>query len=72
MDLLTAIVEYPHQKPFATTQKGVTLGDMLGAAILSPWDFLPKILVFFQVPWERGSMFRACSGDNVQGVNNLL
>ena len=60
---------------------GISLADGAGAAISSPWDFPPKVLVIFakgssdflQVPWERQiPRAEACSGENVGGINNLL
>ena len=34
----------------------IHLADVPGAAISSPWDFLPNTNDFLQVPWERGSV----------------
>ena len=60
---------------------GISLADGTGAAITSSWDFPPKVLVIFakgssdflRVPWERQiPKAKACSGENVGGVNNLL
>ena len=36
-----------------STKSGTDIADVLGAAISSPRDFTPKVLViFFNVPWE--------------------
>ena len=48
-------------------QKPGTRGaDVPGAAILSPWDFLPKVLVtFFSFRGKGEHKVEACSGDKV-------
>ena len=52
---------------------GISIADGAEAAILSPWDFSPKVLVtfakgsrdFLQVPWERQRRAEACSDNNI-------
>ena len=46
----------PPRAPEYITKSGFHIADVLRAAISSPWDFPPKVLViFFKVPWERGA-----------------
>ena len=58
---------------FDHTFPGITLADVSGAALSSPWDFPPKILViFFRFLGKGGRRADACSGDNVGVVNNIF
>ena len=52
---------------------GNHLADVQGAAISSPWDFPPNVLVIFWKFLGKGNLrAEACSGDNIGGVNSIL
>ena len=54
-------------------QISIHRADVPGAAISSPWNFPPKVLVtFFRLlgKWERRA--EAFSDDNIGGVNNAF
>ena len=54
-------------------KNGAHVADVLGAAISSPWDFLPKVLViFFRFLGKGQCGAEACSYTNVGGVSNFL
>ena len=65
-------VIFPPKGGFADPRRrvfGIHIADVPRAAIYSPWDFLPMVLVNFSRFLGKGELrAEACSGDSVGGV----